>query len=222
MSTLKRIGDLLDANINALIDKFEDPEKMLDKYIMDMDKEYKETQALVAKAVAARNMTQSKYNESSENVAKWEKNAMLAVERGNDALATQALKEQGNHERAMNLLKPELDKQIVEVENLKNLLSKLEAKINEAKSKRDVLVAQAVNAKTKKKLADVSSKVSGGDSTAGFSRMEEKVKNMTAEADALSELNGETLEAQFDALKESGENAEVEDKLAALKAKMGK
>ena len=80
MSIFKRIGDLLDANINALIDKMEDPEKMLEKYIMDMNKEYKETQALVAKAIAARNMTQRKFNEAQEEVSKWEKNAMLAVE----------------------------------------------------------------------------------------------------------------------------------------------
>ena len=222
MSIFKRIGDLLDANINALIDKMEDPEKMLEKYIMDMNKEYKETQALVAKAIAARNMTQRKFNEAQEEVSKWEKNAMLAVERGNDELAMKALEEQTRYERIRDSLKPELDAQTAEVENLKNLLTKLESKINEAKAKKDVLITQATNAKTKKKIAEVTSKISGGDSTKGFARMEEKVNRMATEADAMSELNGESLEAQFESLKEDSKNAEIEDKLAQLKAKMGK
>jgi len=222
MSIFKRIGDLLDANVNALIDKVEDPEVMLEKYIMDMDKEYNETQALVAKAIASRNMTQNRYNEAQKQVATWEKNAMLAVEKGNDELAMKALTQQTNYEKSRDGLKPELDNQSAEVENLKNLLSRLEDKINEAKSKKDVLITQATNAKTKKKLADVTAKISGNDSTQGFSRMEEKVNKMAAEADAISELNGESLESQFESLAEDSKKTEVNDKLAQLKAKMGK
>jgi len=222
MSIFKRIGDLLDANVNALIDKVEDPEVMLEKYIMDMDKEYNETQALVAKAIASRNMTQNRYNEAQKQVATWEKNAMLAVEKSNDELAMKALTQQTNYEKSRDGLKPELDNQSAEVENLKNLLSRLEDKINEAKSKKDVLITQATNAKTKKKLADVTAKISGNDSTQGFSRMEEKVNKMAAEADAISELNGESLESQFESLAEDSKKTEVNDKLAQLKAKMGK
>lgn len=222
MSFIKRVVDLLDANINALIDKVEDPEVMLEKYIMDMDKEYKETQAMVATAIAARNMTKNKYDEAQKQVDTWEKNAMLAVEKGNDELAKKALAEQSNYERTRDGLKPELDSQFDEVENLKSLLSRLEAKINEAKSKKDLLVTQAANAKTKKKLAEVSSKISGTDSAEGFSRMEEKVNKMTAEADAMDELNGETLEAQFETLRGNSEKSDIDDKLAQLKAKMGK
>lgn len=222
MSFIKRVADLLDANINALIDKVEDPEVMLEKYIMDMDKEYKETQAMVAKTIAARNMTQNKYEEAQKQVDVWEKNAMLAVEKGNDELAKKALTEQSNYEKTRDSLKPELDSQSTEVENLKALLSKLEDKINEAKSRKEVLITKATNAQTKKKLAEFSTKISGSDSMEGFSRMEEKVNRMTAEADAMSELSGESLEAQFELLKEDSQKSSMDDKLAQLKAKMGK
>lgn len=222
MSFIKRVADLLDANINALIDKVEDPEVMLEKYIMDMEQEYKETQAMVAKTIAARNMTQNKYNEAQKQVDVWEKNAMLAVEKGNDELAKKALEEQSSYEQTRDGLKPELDNQSAEVDNLKLLLSKLESKINEAKSRKEVLVTKAANAQTKKKLAEFSAKISGNDSSEGFSRMEEKVNRMAAEADAMTELNGQSLEAQFETLKEDSENSSMDDKLAQLKAKMGK
>lgn len=222
MSFIKRVADLLDANINALIDKVEDPEVMLEKYIMDMEQEYKETQAMVAKTIAARNMTQNRYNEAQKQVDVWEKNAMLAVEKGNDDLAKKALEEQSSHEQTRDNLKPELDNQSAEVENLKAILSKLESKINEAKSRKEVLVTKAANAQTKKKLAEFSAKISGSDSSEGFSRMEEKVNQMAAEADAMSELNGQSLEAQFETLKEDSDNSAMDDKLAQLKAKMGK
>ncbi|QOX65727.1 PspA/IM30 family protein [Anoxybacterium hadale] len=222
MSLIKRVADLLDANINALIDKVEDPEVMLEKYLVDMNKEYKETEAMVANAIAARNITRSKYEEAQKQVDTWEKNAMLAVEKENDELAKKALHEQGNYERTRDGFKSELDSQAAEVENLKTLLSKLEDKINEAKSKKDLLITKAANAKTKKKLAEVSSKASGSDSTEGFARMEEKVNKMIAEADAFDELNGESLIAQFESFKEDNENTAIDDKLADLKAKMGK
>lgn len=222
MNIIKRVADLLDANINALIDKVEDPEVMLEKYILDMDEEYRETEAMVAKTIAARNITQNKYNEAQSEADKWEKNAMLAVEKGNDELARKALEEQLNYERTRDGLKPELDNQIAEVENLKSLLSKLESKINEAKSKKDLLITKAANATTTKKIAEVTSKISGDDANRGFARMEEKVNRMTAEAQALTELNGESLEAQFESLQADDHKTVVNDKLAELKAKMGK
>lgn len=222
MNIIKRVADLLDANINALIDKVENPEVMLEKYILDMDEEYRETEAMVAKTIAARNITQNKYNEAQSEADKWEKNAMLAVEKGNDELARKAIEEQYRYERTRDGLKPELDNQIAEVENLKELLSKLEDKINEAKSKKDLLITKAANATTTKKIAEVTSKISGDDANRGFARMEEKVNRMTAEAQALTELNGESLEAQFESLQADDHKAVVNDKLAELKAKMGK
>lgn len=222
MSLFKRVADLLDANINALIDKVEDPEVMLEKYILDMDEEYKETQAMVAKTIAARNITQSKYTQIEEQVDTWEKNAMLAVEKGNDDLAKKALLEKANHEKALVSMKPELDAQSIEVDNLKLLLTKLESKINEAKSRKEILVTKAVHAETKKKIAEFSTKMSGSDSVEGFSRMEEKVNEMAAEAAAIAELNGDSLEAQFEALKTANEDSSSDEMLAQLKARMGK
>lgn len=222
MSIFQRVADLIDANLNALLDKVENPEVMLDKYLADMDKEYAETEALVAKSIASRNLTQKKFDDESHAVETWEKNAILAVEKGNDDLAKKALNEQLNAERSRDALKKELDQQNIETEKLKSLLSKLESKIDEAKSKRDLLVTQATNAQTTKKIAEVSSKLSGSDSTKGFAKMEDKVNRMVAEAEAATELSGQSLEAQFEALKADQEDTAVDDKLAALKAKMNK
>lgn len=109
MTIFQRMAGLIDANLNALLDKMENSEVMLDKYLDDMDKEYIEAEALVAQTIASRNLTQKKFNDESNAVETWEKNAILAVEKGNDELAKKVLNEQLNAERSRDALKIELD-----------------------------------------------------------------------------------------------------------------
>lgn len=218
MSMLKRVRDILSSNINALLDKAEDPEKMLEQYIRDMEESYQEAKVAVTQAIASKNRIEAKYNKQVEEVAKWEKNAILAVQKGQDDLAKEALKRQADAEKLRDTYKAQLDQQSAEVENLKSVLSKLESKLDEAKNKKELLITQAKNAKAKKKIYDTMSKIGNEHATRGFDRMADKVEQMVAEAQASAEINTDSLEEKFAALNDS--SGEVEDRLAALKAKL--
>lgn len=218
MSMLKRVRDILSSNINALLDKAEDPEKMLEQYIRDMEESYQEAKVAVTQAIASKNRIEAKYNKQVEEVAKWEKNAILAVQKGQDDLAKEALKRQADAEKLRDTYKAQLDQQSAEVENLKSVLSKLESKLDEAKNKKELLITQAKNAKAQKKIYDTMSKVGNEHATRGFDKMADKVEQMVAEAKASAELNTDSLEEKFAALQNDG--GEVEDRLAALKAKL--
>jgi len=215
---LKRVRDILSSNINALLDKAEDPEKMLEQYIRDMEESYQEAKVAVTQAIASKNRIEAKYNKQVEEVAKWEKNAILAVQKGQDDLAKEALKRQADAEKLRDTYKAQLDQQSAEVENLKSVLSKLESKLDEAKNKKELLITQAKNAKAKKKIYDTMSKIGNEHATRGFDRMADKVEQMVAEAQASAEINTDSLEEKFAALNDS--SGEVEDRLAALKAKL--
>lgn len=218
MSILQRLRDIVSSNINALLDKAEDPEKMLEQYIRDMEESYQEAKAAVAQAIASKNRIEAKYNKQVEEVEKWEKNAILAVQKGQDELAKEALKRQADAEKLRDTYKAQLDQQSAEVENLKSVLSKLESKLDEAKNKKELLITQAKNAKAQKKIYDTMSKVGNEHATRGFDKMADKVEQMVAEAKASAELNTDSLEEKFAALQNDG--GEVEDRLAALKAKL--
>lgn len=133
-------------------------------------------------------------------------------------MAKEALKRQADAEKLRDTYKAQLDQQSAEVENLKSVLSKLESKLDEAKNKKELLITQAKNAKAQKKIYDTMSKVGNEHATRGFDKMADKVEQMVAEAKASAELNTDSLEEKFAALQNDG--GEVEDRLAALKAKL--
>ena len=218
MSILKRLRDIVSSNINAMLDRAEDPEKMLEQYIRDMEESYQEAKVAVTQSIASKNRIEVKYKKQVEEVAKWEKNAILAVQKGEDDLAREALKRQSDAEQLRDTYKVQLDEQTAEVENLKSVLAKLESKLDEAKNKKDLLITQAKNAKAQKKIYDTMSKVGNEHATRGFDKMADKVEQMVAEAKASAEINTDSLEERFAALQENG--GEIDDRLAALKAKL--
>lgn len=218
MSILKRLRDIVSSNINAMLDRAEDPEKMLEQYIRDMEESYQEAKVAVTQSIASKNRIEAKYKKQVEEVAKWEKNAILAVQKGEDDLAREALKRQSDAEQLRDTYKVQLDEQTAEVENLKSVLAKLESKLDEAKNKKDLLITQAKNAKAQKKIYDTMSKVGNEHATRGFDKMADKVEQMVAEAKASAEINTDSLEERFAALQENG--GEIDDRLAALKAKL--
>lgn len=222
MSIFKRFRDLMVSNVNSAIDNAEDPEKMLEQFIRDMEGEYAEARAAVTQSVAAKNVIEKKYNDACEECTSWEQNAILAVEKGNDELAKKALKRQEDSEELKNTFKQQLDMQEKEVENLKSILSQLEEKLEEAKNKKEILIVKSKNAKAQKQVYETLSNVSNDGASRDFSRLEEKVNKMEAEAHAHAEMSTNSLESQFDALKNESTDSKLDDKLAQLKAKMNK
>ena len=217
MGLFDRIGRVVRANLNDMVSKAEDPEKMLEQSITDMQEDLVQLRQGVAQAIAAQKRTEQQYNQSQGEASKWERNARLAIEKGDDTLARQALERKKTYAETANTLKVQLDSQKGQLDTLKRSLIALESKISEAKTKKDMLKARISAAKAQEQLQSTVGRLGNNNAMAAFERMEEKVMLQEARAQAAGELVGNDLESQFAAL-EAGSG--VDDELAALKAQM--
>ncbi len=217
MGLFDRIGRVVRANLNDMVSKAEDPEKMLDQSILDMQEDLVQLRQAVAQAIASQKRTEQQYNQAQNESSKWERNARLAIEKGDDNLARQALERKKTYAETANTLKAQLDGQSGQMGTLKRSLVALESKISEAKTKKDMLKARISAAKAQEKLEGAVGRLGTSSAMAAFERMEEKVMLQEARAQAAGELVGADLESQFARLEgDSG----VDDELAALKAQM--
>jgi phage shock protein A len=218
MGIFGRVSDILKANVNELIDKAEDPAKMMDQMIREMQEQLREAKIEVAKAIADEKRLQQQLKQNQSQSKNWESKAMLALKKGDERLATEALKQKKTYDQLATSIQPQWEQQNTLSSKLKDSLRALESKIDEARRKKEILVARQKRAEAQKKIHDVMSGMNDRSAFATFDRMEQKVMEIEAQADAAVELDMESLDDQFKAL-EAG--AEVDDELAALKAKMG-
>ena len=223
MGILDRIRTVLKANINALISKAEDPEKMLNQLIMDMNEQLLEAKKQVAMAIADEKKLERQALENKTQSEDWEKKAMLAVKAGKDDLAKEALVRKQEYDGYAASFQKEFDSQHAAVEQLKDALRQLQAKIEEASRKKNLLIARAKRAEAQKQIQQTMGSLSANSSFDTFDRMAQKVDQVEAEAEAMKELGGVTadqkLEDKFKELEspEAGADKLLED----LKAKMG-
>ncbi|GAB4349342.1 MAG: PspA/IM30 family protein [Cyanophyceae cyanobacterium] len=217
MGLFDRVSRLVRANVNDMVSKAEDPEKILEQSIIDMQEDLVQMRQAVAKAIAAQNRMQQQYNQAQTEADKWVQRAQLALQKGDENLAREALSRKKVQAETATSLKGQLDQQTTMVDGLKRNLMALEGKISEAKTKKDMLKARASAAKANEQLQSTISSMNTGSAMAAFERMEEKVLEMEARSQAAAELGGVNLENQFAAL-ESG--SDVDDELAAMKANM--
>ena len=223
MGIFSRIGTLIKSNLNDLISKAEDPQKMLNQLVADMQNQLVEAKKQVAVSIADQKRLEKQRDEQTELVQEWERKAMLAVRAGDDNLAREALKRKGEHEvQAAEFIKQtQLQKDAVE--KLKEQLRTLNDKIEEAKRKKNILIARQKRAEAQKAIQDTMQGLSDTSAFDTFERMSQKVDQIEAESDASaelgSELSGDSLQQKFKAL-ESG-SAGTDSALAELKAKMG-
>ncbi|RMF90103.1 MAG: PspA/IM30 family protein [Nitrospinota bacterium] len=222
MGIFDRITTVIKSNINDLINRAEDPEKMLNQMMIDLREQLAQAKREVAVAIADEKRLQKLYEAEADQAAQWEKRAMLAVEKGDDALAREALTRKKEHENLANQYKKQWEQQKASTENLKNALRTLNRKIEEASRKKNLLVARQKRAKAQKHIHETMSRLADTSAFETFDRMAAKVDQMEAEAEAAVEieadLGGEDLEKRFAEL----ETGSVDAELAALKAKMGK
>ncbi|WP_218081518.1 PspA/IM30 family protein [Anthocerotibacter panamensis] len=219
MGLFDRIGTVIKANLNSLVSSAEDPEKILDQTVNDMQEDLIQMRQAVAQAIASEKRTEQSLKQNLEQSKQWQDRAALALTKGNEDLAREALTRRKSVVETANGLQESLAKQKETVTKLRQNLTALEGKIAEAKAKKDLLVARAKSAKASESINQVLNKVSPGSSLATFDRMEQKVLDMEARSAAVGELTGDSVEDQFKAL-ESGTEA-VDDELLALKAQMG-
>ncbi len=215
MGLFERIGRVVRANVNDLVNKAEDPEKVLDQAVIDMQNQVVELRKAVAGALATQKRIEQQYKENEKEAASWQKRAQLALQKGDENLARQALTRKKGYSETAAQLKEQLEQQITQIEQLKRNLTGLESKISEAKTKKDMLKARMSAAKANQQVQNTVSDLNTSSAMAAFERMEDKVLQMEAVSQSAAELAGESLEDEFAKL-EAGSDIEAE--LAAMKS----
>ncbi|MEH1828741.1 PspA/IM30 family protein [Nostoc sp.] len=217
MGLFDRIKRVVSSNLNDLVNKAEDPEKMLEQAILEMQEDLVQLRQGVAQAIAAQKRSEKQYSDAQNEINKWQRNAQLALQKGDENLARQALERKKTYTDTSAALKASLDTQSTQVETLKRNLIQLESKISEAKTKKEMLRARITTAKAQEQLQNMVSGMNTSSAMSAFERMEEKVLMQEARAQSAGELAGADLESQFARLEGS---SDVDDELAALKAQM--
>lgn len=217
MGLFDRVSRVVRANLNAAVSSAEDPEKILDQAIIDMQEDLVQLRQAVATAIASQKRTQQQMNQANSEAENWQRRAKLALEKGDENLAREALSRRKTNVETAATLKAQLDQQSGTVDTLKRNLIALEGKISEAKTKKDMLKARASAAKANEQLQKTVGALGTSSAMSAFERMEEKVLQMEARSQAAAELAGADLESQFAQL-ESG--SDVDDELASLKAQL--
>ena len=216
MALMERVGTLIRANLNDLIDKAEDPEKMIKQVILDMQNQLMQVKTQVAIAIADQHLLAKKMKENEEKEAEWMRKAELAVERKEDDLARTALDRSLGSKQLAENFRQQSEDQGVQVDNLRTALQKLEQKLAEARAKSDMIIAQHRRARALNKAGDARMAI-GADANAGaFDRMRDKASREEALSRAKAELLGDTAEDKLAALEK---HDEIEKMLAEIKAR---
>lgn len=217
MGLFDRLSRVVRANLNDMVSKAEDPEKILEQAIIDMQEDLVQLRQAVARAIATQKRTEQQYNKNQSEANNWHQRAQLALTKGDENLAREALSRKKTTAEAATSLKTQLDQQTVQVETLKRNLIALEGKISEAKTKKDMLKARVSAAKANEQLQGAIGRLGTSSAMSAFERMEEKVLEIESRSQAMGELAGNDLESKFASL-ESG--SDVDDELAKMKAQL--
>ena len=225
MGIFSKLVRVIKSNINDLISRSEDPEKMLNQIILDMRDQLGKAKREVAAAIADERKLKSQAEDEVKQARDWQNRAMLAVKESRDDLAKQALLRQEEHTERAQALRGTWEAQAAETEKLKDSLRQLNDKIEEAKRKRNLLIAKQKRAHAQQRIQETMSGLSDKSAFEAFNRMAEKVEEEerrgVAQAEVAEAITGGTLESEFLKLEAGGEDADVEGHLRALKAEMG-
>ena len=216
MALLERVSTLIRANLNDLIDKAEDPEKMIKQVILDMQNQLLQVKTQVAIAIADQHLLEKKQKENDEKTKEWMRKAELAVGKKEDDLARGALHRVESYRELTGSFTQQVGDQKAQVENLKTALRQLEQKLTEAQAKADLLIAQHRRARAVGKAHDARLVIGDNSKSAAFDRMKRKVAHNEAVSQAKSELGDEDIEQRFTAIEKADR---VEALLAEMKSK---
>jgi len=222
MGIWQRLTTVIKAQVNALIGKAENPEKVLDPLLLDMRGQLAKTKQEVATAIADEKKLQAQVEKEKKSAEDWERRAMLAVQEGRDDLARQALLRHNEHLQQAQMLHETWVRHKADVETLKTSLRELNDKIEDAKRKKNLLVARQRRAEAQGRIQETMSSMSDQSAFESFRRMEERIEDMErqalAAAELAGELEGDLLHQQFQALEYKGT---ADNQLLELKRKMG-
>jgi phage shock protein A len=216
MTIVERISTLVRANINDLLDRAEDPEMVIKQLLMDMRTQLLQARTQVAAAIADEKRLHERFEENQTLATEWQQKAELAVEKGADDLAREALTRGNRYQQTADGFNQQYQEQAKQVAELKEALGQLEAKISEAEAKKDLLLARSRRASAETEIRTTLSGLDQSGALASFERMEETVDQQEARAEALAELETDSAQSRFAALETVND---VKRQLADLKAK---
>jgi phage shock protein A len=230
-SILGRVGQLVRANINAILDSAEDPEKMLNQMVIDYTNSIAEAEEAVAQTIGNLRLQEDDSKEAGEAAVEWGSKASAASKRademraaGNtadgdrfDSLAKIAIKRQIGYEDQVKTFGPQIEQQTALVNQLKDGLNVMRAKREELVQKKDQLIARAKMAQAQVQVQQSIKSVNIMDPTSEVSRFEDKIRHQEAMAKGMAEVASSSLDAQFAGLDDEAEDVDVENRLAALK-----
>jgi len=225
MGIFSKLSTLIKSNINDLINRAEDPEKMLNQIILDMRDQLAKAKREVAAAIADEHKLRGQLEDEFKQAKEWENRAMLAVKEGRDDLAKQALMRHSEHADRAKQLDETWRAQSAETEKLRGSLRQLNEKIEEAKRKRNLLIAKQKRAQAQRKIHETMSGLSDTSAFEAFNRMADKIeeseRKSLAAAAVNEDLTGDSLEDEFKALESGGGSGAVEGRLLEMKRQMG-
>jgi phage shock protein A len=214
MALLERVGTLLRANLNDLIDRAEDPEKMVKQIILDMENQLMQVKTQVAISIADLHLLQKKRDECIQERDEYIRKAELAVAKQNDALARAAIERSLDAKKRLESFEQQVADQKIQVENLKSALHKLDGKLADARAKSDLLIAKNHRARAAGKAGEANLNLDANAASTAWDRMNHKVNHAEAVGRARAELLGDNVDDQFAALEK---HDEIERLLADLK-----
>lgn len=223
MGLFKRMGDIISANLNEMVDKFEDPEKMLKQAVREMESAIRDAMDRAAKVVASEKLLSKQLAEHESQVEHWQKQAESAIGRGDDDSGRHALARKRENQKLHAALADQYSAAQASSQKLRRQIEAMRVRLSEAKRKLVVLTARKQAAETRKRLVSQFSDVNVNEQAFGkFDRMCEKVEQAEAEAEALIELSsgGDGLEFDADEADGSGD-PDVEAEFRELKQKLG-
>ncbi|EEF32085.1 Membrane-associated 30 kDa protein, chloroplast precursor, putative [Ricinus communis] len=216
MNLFDRFSRVVKSYANAILSSFEDPEKILDQTVLEMNDDLTKMRQATAQVLASQKRLENKYKAAEQASEDWYRKAQLALQKGEEDLAREALKRRKSYADNAKSLKSQLDQQRSVVDNLVSNTRLLESKMQEAKSKKDTLKARAQSAKTQTKVNEMLGNVNTSNALSAFEKMEEKVMAMESEAEAFGQLATNELDGKFALL----ESSSVDDDLENLKKEL--
>ena len=216
MALLERVATLVRANLNDLLDKAEDPEKMIKQIILDMENQLLQVKTQVAISIADQHVLEKKQKENEESDQQWMRRSELAIDKGDDQLARAAIERALSCRGTAASFSQQVGDQKVQVDTLRQALIRLQQKLEEAKAKSDMLIAQHRRSRALGKANDAGRAIGDGSKAAAFDRMKNKVQHTEARTQASSELLADDVNGRFAALEKEDEVSRL---LAEMKAK---
>ncbi|WP_017315005.1 PspA/IM30 family protein [Mastigocladopsis repens] len=217
MGLIDRMMRLIRANLNSLVVGTEDPEKILEQTVLEMQENLVQLRQAVAQAIATQKRTERQTANAQSTAQEWYRRAQLALQQGNEPLAREALTKRRAYQETSVALATQKDQQNAVVERLKKDMRTLELKITEAKTKKDMYIARARSAEASYKLQEMLGGTSSVDNIKAFERMEEKVLQLEAQTEAIAVTSTDDLQQQFASLEEGND---VDAEIAAMKAQL--